>query len=164
AGGLLAWAFGPVWALPAFLLLAALGVLLAAIDIRHKLLPNRLVAPFLLGALLLLGLASLMTGAWDRMLGGVLGGAGLFAVYLALALIRPGGIGMGDVKLAAAVGLYAGYLGFGSWLFVLMGAFLLSAAAGIALLLTRRATRDSEIPFGPAMILASVLAPVLIYS
>ncbi|MCG2621617.1 A24 family peptidase [Arthrobacter sp. I2-34] len=164
AGGLLAWVAGPSWAIPAFLLLAVLGVLLAAIDARHKLLPNRLVAPFLLGALLLLAAACLITGDWDRLLGGILGGAGLFAVYLALALIRPGGIGMGDVKLAAVVGLYAGYLGFSSWLFVLMAAFLLSAVAGVTLLLARRATRNSEIPFGPAMILASLLAPALPYS
>ena len=37
----------------------------------------------------------------------------LFVVYLILAIISPNGIGMGDVKLAAPLGLYLGYLGWG---------------------------------------------------
>lgn len=159
--GLLAWIFGLALALPAFLYLAVLGVLLGAIDAKHKLLPNRLVLPFLLGGLGLLGVASLVTGAWLQLLGGVTGGVAMFSVYLIMALIKPGGIGMGDVKLAAVVGLYAGYLGLNAWLLVLVGAFLLNAVAIVVLMLGRVLNRKSEIPFGPSMIAATLLVPLV---
>ena len=67
----------------------------------------------------------------------------MFAVYLAMALIKPGGIGMGDVKLAAVVGLYAGYLGLNAWLLVLVGAFVLNALAIVVLMLARVLNRKS---------------------
>ncbi|WP_139005766.1 prepilin peptidase [Arthrobacter crystallopoietes] len=160
-GGLTGWIFGVAPVLPAFLYLAVLGVLLGAIDVRHKLLPNRLVLPFLLGALGLLGIASFISGAWLQLLGGVAGGTAMFGFYLVMALIKPGGIGMGDVKLAAVVGLYAGYLGLNAWLLVLVGAFLLNAVAIVVLMLARVLDRKSEIPFGPSMIAATLLVPLV---
>ena len=147
--------------LPAFCYLAVMGALLGAIDARHKLLPNRLVLPFLVGALVLLGLATVVSGAWLQLLGGLLGGAVLFALYLAMALVKPGGIGLGDVKLAAVVGLYTGYLGLNAWLLVLLGAFLLNAVAILVLMLAKVLNRNSDIPFGPAMIAATLLAPLV---
>ncbi|WP_336712324.1 prepilin peptidase [Arthrobacter sp. USHLN218] len=159
--GLMAWFFGASAVLPAFCYLAVMGVLLGAIDARHKLLPNRLVLPFLVGALVLLGSAAAVSGAWLQLLGGLLGGAALFALYLVMALIKPGGIGLGDVKLTAVVGLYAGYLGLDAWLLVLVGAFLLNAVAIVVLMLARVLNRNSDIPFGPAMIAATLLAPML---
>jgi leader peptidase (prepilin peptidase)/N-methyltransferase len=159
--GLLATIFDADPLLPAFLYLAMMGVLLGAIDARHKLLPNRLVLPFLLGALGLLGIANLISGAWLQLLGGLAGGAAMFAVYLIMALIKPGGIGMGDVKLAAVVGLYAGYLGLKAWLLVLVGAFVLNAVAIVVLMLARVLNRKSEIPFGPSMIAATLLVPLV---
>jgi leader peptidase (prepilin peptidase)/N-methyltransferase len=159
--GLLATIFEVDPLLPAFLYLAMMGVLLGAIDARHKLLPNRLVLPFLLGALGLLGIANLISGAWLQLLGGLAGGAAMFAVYLIMALIKPGGIGMGDVKLAAVVGLYAGYLGLKAWLLVLVGAFVLNAVAIVVLMLARVLNRKSEIPFGPSMIAATLLVPLV---
>lgn len=159
--GLMAWFCGADVILPAFAYLSIMGVLLGAIDVRHKLLPNRLVLPFLIGALLLLGFASVLSGEWLRLLAGLLGGAVMFLVYLTMALMKPGGIGMGDVKLAAVVGLYAGYLGLQAWLMVLLGAFLLNAVAIVVLMLARKLTRESDIPFGPAMIAAALLAPLV---
>ncbi|TJY71515.1 prepilin peptidase [Arthrobacter sp. CAU 1506] len=161
AGALLGWAFGGSWALPAYLLLAVAGALLAAIDIRHHLLPNRLIGPFLAGAVVLLLLATLATGSWTRLFLGLAGGLSLFAIYLVLALIKPGGIGMGDVKLAGVIGLYAGYLGISAWAYVLLGAFLLNVFAAIVLLLLRKISLRSETAFGPSMVAAAVLAPLL---
>lgn len=158
--GLMAGFIGASAVLPAFCYLAVLGVLLGAIDARHKLLPNRLVLPFLVGAMVLLGLAAAVSGAWMQLLGGLLGGALLFVLYLVMALIKPGGIGLGDVKLAAVVGLYAGYLGLDAWLLVLLGAFLLNAAAIVVLMLAKVLNRNSDIPFGPAMIAATLFAPL----
>jgi leader peptidase (prepilin peptidase) / N-methyltransferase len=143
--------------LPAFALLAVLGMLLAAVDLRHKLLPNRMVLPFFGLALVLLVIAALAAPERQLLMAALLGSLAMFTFYLLAALAKPGGIGMGDVKLAAVVGLYAGYEGLTAWVAVLFGAFLLNAVAIILLMLARRLKRDSDIPFGPSMIAATLL-------
>ena len=148
---------GLSWELPAFLLLAVVGVLLAVVDLRHRLLPNRVVLPALPAGTALLLLPAVVDGAWDALLRAVLGAAALFAVYLALALVSPGGLGMGDVKLAALLGLYLGWLG---WAAVVLGAlagFVVQAAVALALLATRRIGLRGELPFGPAMLAGAAL-------
>ncbi|SNS09180.1 leader peptidase (prepilin peptidase) / N-methyltransferase [Geodermatophilus saharensis] len=162
--GLAALRFGPTAELPAWLWLATAGVLLAVVDLRERLLPNRVVLPALAGGVLLLSLAALTGGAGDALLRAVLAAAALFAVYLAMALVSPG-LGMGDVKLAALLGLYLGWLG---WPAVVLGAlagFVLQAVVALALLATRRIGLRGELPFGPAMLAGAALvaaAPVLL--
>ena len=80
-----------------------------------------------------------------------------------LALISPGGLGMGDVKLAGLLGLYLAYLGSRALLLGVAGGFVLAAVVGIELLATHRADRKTMVPFGPAMLLATLIA-VIIYS
>jgi leader peptidase (prepilin peptidase)/N-methyltransferase len=148
---------GLSWALPAFLLLAVAAVLLTGVDLQHRLLPNRVVLPALAGGAVLLLLPALADGAWDQLLRAALGAAALFAAYLALALVSPGGLGMGDVKLAALLGLYLGWLG---WAAVVLGAlagFVVQAAVALALLATRRIGLRGELPFGPAMLAGAAL-------
>ena len=149
--------FGPSWELPAFLLLAVAGVLLAVVDLQHRLLPNRVVLPSLAAGTALLLLPALADGAWDALLRAVLGAGALFAVYLALALVSPGGLGMGDVKLAAVLGLYLGWLG---WTAVVVGAlagFVVQALVALVLLASRRIGLRGELPFGPAMLAGAAL-------
>jgi leader peptidase (prepilin peptidase)/N-methyltransferase len=150
--------FGPVWELPAFLFLAAAGVLLAVIDLQHHLLPNRVVLPSIgVGAVLLVA-ASLAEREWDALVGAVLGSVVLFAVFLVLALISPSGLGWGDVKLAALLGLYLGWIG---WAAVIVGGaagFVLQALIALVLLAGRRIGLRGELPFGPAMLLGAAVA------
>ena len=80
------------------------------------------------------------------------GAAGLFAFYLILALVKPGGMGFGDVKLAAVLGLYLGFLGWGNLLVGAFAAFLFGGVFGLLLMLAHRAGRKTAIPFGPWMI------------
>jgi leader peptidase (prepilin peptidase)/N-methyltransferase len=156
--GLTAWRFGTAGELPAYLVLAAAGVLLAVVDLRHRLLPNRVVGPALVtGALLLTG-AAVVDGRWADLTRAVLGAVVLFAAFLVLALTSPRSLGMGDVKLAALLGLYLGWLG---WDAVLMGAaagFVVQAALALVLLASRRIDLRGELPFGPAMLAGAVLA------
>ncbi|GAB3350935.1 prepilin peptidase [Modestobacter lapidis] len=153
--------FGLTWQLPAFLVLAVVAVLLAVIDLRHQLLPNRILLPaFAGGAVLLLGAAA-ATGAWGELVRAVLGAVGLFAVFLALALVSPGGLGLGDVKLAGLLGLYLGWLGWGAVLAGGVAGFLVQAAVAVALLAVRRVRRDTELPFGPAMLVGAALVMAL---
>lgn len=150
--------FGLSWELPAFLFLAAAGVLLAVIDLQHHLLPNRVVVPSIgIGAVLLLA-AALAEREWDALLRAVVGAAVLFAVYLALALISPRGLGMGDVKLAAFVGLYLGWIGWGAVLVGAAAGFVIQALLAVVLLAGRRIGLRGELPFGPAMLLGTAVA------
>jgi leader peptidase (prepilin peptidase)/N-methyltransferase len=150
--------FGLSWELPAFLFLAAAGLLLAVIDLQHRLLPNRVVLPSLAIGLALLLIPAAMHDEWSALVRAVVAAAVLFAVFLVLALMSPGGLGMGDVKLAALLGLYLGWLG---WAPVVVGAvagFLVQAVLALALLATRRIGLRGELPFGPAMLVGAALA------
>jgi leader peptidase (prepilin peptidase)/N-methyltransferase len=64
---------------------------------------------------------------------------------------------MGDVKLAAVLGLYLGFLGWGNLLVGAFAAFVFGGVFGVVLMLIRRAGRKTAIPFGPWMILGAWL-------
>jgi len=155
---LTALVFGLSWELPAFLFLAAAGVLLAVIDLEHHLLPNRVVVPSLgIGAALLF-VAALPEADWGSLLRAGLGAVVLFAVYLVLALISPRGLGMGDVKLAGLIGLYLGWIGWNAVLAGAVAGFVIQALLALVLLAGRRIGLRGELPFGPAMLLGAGVA------
>jgi leader peptidase (prepilin peptidase)/N-methyltransferase len=143
--------------LVAFLYLAAISVALAMIDLDTHTLPNKILLPAYPVAAVLLTAAALVAGEPGRVLTALIGAAALFGLYLALALISPGGMGLGDVKLAGLLGLYLGYLGWGPLIVGAFGAFLLGGVFGLILLATHKAKRRSGIPFGPWMLLAAWL-------
>lgn len=150
--------FGPARELPAFLWLAGAGVLLAVIDLQHRLLPNRVVLPSIgIGAVLLL-LAAVSGQEWTALLRAALGAVVLFTVFLVLALISPSGLGMGDVKLAALLGLHLGWLGWGAVVLGAAAGFVVQAVLALVLLTGRRIGLRGELPFGPAMLLGAALA------
>lgn len=153
--------FGLSPVMPAYCFLAAVGVPLAFIDARQHRLPDVATLPAYPACLLLLGVAAPFvtggTGRFGHALIGMAAGAGFFALLL---LVSPAGIGLGDVKLAGPLGAYLGWLGATALVTGLMAAWLLAALTAITLLLTRRATRKTEIAFGPFLI-ASTLAVVL---
>ncbi|GEP28708.1 prepilin peptidase [Cryobacterium levicorallinum] len=146
--------------LVAFLYLAAVSVALAMIDLDTHTLPNKILLPVYPVGAVLLTAAALVSGEPGRLLSALIGAAALFGLYLALALISPGGMGLGDVKLAGVLGLYLGWLGWAPLIVGAFGAFLLGGLFGIGLLVSRKAGRRSSIPFGPWMLLAAWLGAV----
>ena len=152
---------GPVWELPAFLAVTGAGVLLTVIDARHRLLPNRVIAPAAGVTLALLTLAAAADGTWDLLVRAGLGAVVLFAGYLVMALISPRSLGMGDVKLAGLIGLPLGWLGWGAVLLGAAAGFVVQAALALALLASRRIGLRAELPFGPAMLVGAALAVAL---
>ena len=88
----------------------------------------------------------------------------LCAAYLLLAIVSPGagGLGLGDVKLAALLGLLLGWLSIPQVLYGPLAAFLLGGLLSVALLASRRATRKSYIAFGPHMLLGAALGFLLL--
>lgn len=149
---------GLSWQLPAYLFFAAVAVVLAVIDLRHHLLPNAVVLPSLGIGFLLLALAAVMEGAGGALVRAVLGGLALFALYLVLALVSPAGLGMGDVKLAAVLGLFLGYQGWGALFVGALLASVIGAASGLVVLATRRGGLRSDVPFGPSMLAGALIA------
>lgn len=140
--------------------LGVLGVALAAIDIAVQRLPDRLVLPAYPVLLILLTGPAMIEQSGAALIRSLLAGVALAAGYLGLALVRPGSLGGGDIKLAGLTGLAMGWLG---WHTVLVGsllAFALSAIASVALLATRRITLHSHLAFGPFLLAGALLAIV----
>jgi len=145
-------------ALPAFCYLAAVGVALAIIDIQHQRLPDALTLTSYPVALALLGLAAPAVADGGRhFVLALIGMAATGLFFLVPALIYPAGLGLGDVKLSGLIGLYLGWLGAEVLLAGVLAGYLLAAVTGIGLLVTRRATRKSHIPFGPFMLAGAFL-------
>jgi leader peptidase (prepilin peptidase)/N-methyltransferase len=141
--------------LPAHAAFAVLAAALTALDLRLRRLPDALTLPAFPVLLALLALP----GDGSALLRALLAALVLVAAYYALAFF--GGAGFGDVKAAGAVGLV---LGSTSWHAVLAGtlyASLLAAVLAVVLLASRKASRRTQIPFGPFMTVGALLALLL---
>ena len=146
-----------LWALAAYLLLTWLLLVVAVIDARTRRIPNRLTYPLTPALLVLIGVAALANAAPGMLLRALLGGLAAFAALLVIALISPGGLGMGDVKLAMALGIGLGYLSWGHVLIGVFGGFLLGGLSAILLLVTRLRSRKDLVPFGPYLAISTLL-------
>jgi leader peptidase (prepilin peptidase) / N-methyltransferase len=154
----LAAARGRVPDLPAYLLVGAVGVALAYVDLREHRLPDVLTAVALAGGAVFLGLAAVATGDWIGYGRAWLIAGVMFAAFLGLAMLRPADLGLGDVKLAGVLGLMLGWLGWGEAVLGAFLGFLFGGLTGVLLLLAGRAGRRTAIPFGPFMLLGALVA------
>lgn len=150
--------FGADPVLPAFLYLAAVGVALALIDVDVQRLPDAIVLPSYPVLLALLALAAVAGSDSGDLLRAVLGSAALYGFYFVLCLVHPAGMGFGDVKLAGVLGMALGWVGWAVWGLGLFAGFFLGGLWGIGLIVMRRGTRKSKVPFGPFMLLGALLA------
>jgi len=123
----------------------AVLIAVAAIDLEHQIIPNRIVAPAAV-----YGLAASLVIRTDAVPELLAAAAAAFALLLLAALAYPAGMGMGDVKLAGLMGLYLG-LSVAPALFT---AFIAGSVVGVALLARSPAgNRRRGIPFGPFLAL-----------
>jgi leader peptidase (prepilin peptidase)/N-methyltransferase len=148
-------ALGRTVLLGALLFLMAVSVALSLIDLDTHRLPNAIVYPAGVVLLLLLSVVSAVSGDWGALLRGLLGAVVLGGAYLILALAVPGGMGLGDVKLAVVLGLVLAYLGWGPLAVGAFGGFLVGGTVAIALVLAGRARMGSGVPFGPSMLVGA---------
>lgn len=155
---LVAWRIGATWTLPAYVYLSTVGIALAFIDLDVRRLPNALTLPSYAVGAVLLTVAALAAGEPGYLARAAIGMAALYALYFLLMIAKPGGMGFGDVKLAGVLGLFLGYLGWGSLIVGVFLGFLLGGLGGIALMLTGQAGRKSKIPFGPYMVAGALVA------
>lgn len=161
AFGLLAWALGPVPELAGYLIIAAFGLPLAAIDLACLRLPD----PFVLGALLLGGgwltLLAATDGDWSTLGRAALAALVSVVAYVVLGFLPGANLGFGDVKLAGVLGFALGWLSWPAALLGLVVPHLVNGPVAVVLLATGRADRRSDLPLGPALLVGAVLAVVL---
>jgi leader peptidase (prepilin peptidase) / N-methyltransferase len=122
---------------------------LAAIDLRARVLPNRIVGPTLLAVL-----AWQLVFFTDRVPECLLAAMGAGAFLLLPSLVQPGAVGMGDVKLAALLGLAFGADVVAA---LLIGFIAAAPVAGAILLLGGADARRAVLPFGPFLALGAAV-------
>jgi leader peptidase (prepilin peptidase) / N-methyltransferase len=150
-----------VWELAALAWLVLLAVPLAFIDVAVRRLADPLTVAAFAGTLGLLTVAA-FTGHQPGHLGrAAIGAVALAGFYLVLSAIRPAGLGLGDAKLAASVGAVLGWISWQTLLSGTLAAFVLAGVYGGVLLALHRATRTSQLPLGPFIILGTLAAIAL---
>jgi leader peptidase (prepilin peptidase)/N-methyltransferase len=148
--------------LPAFAGLSVLGSFIAAGDLVTRRIPNRANVAALASAPPLLTVATVAgpAGAGSLVRAG-LGALVAFALYFALWLAAPSGMGMGDVKFSPYVGAYLTFFGWGVLGRGLVYGFLIQGLIVAVGLATRRLQPKSHLAHGPAMWLGVVVALLL---
>jgi leader peptidase (prepilin peptidase)/N-methyltransferase len=153
---LLYWHYGLSAELGVMAFYACLFTIIFVIDLEHGLILNKVVYPAMVVAFLLALLPRpwltqwLVTGVANAALGGAVG----FVILFLIAIVSRGGMGWGDVKLAALIGLATGFpLVFFS---LIMGA-ILGGIVAVALMIAKKKTRRETIPFGPFLAVAAMI-------
>lgn len=137
-----------------FATLTAILIVITMVDIDHHLIPdgfNLTVAA--VGVLYLLGVRVHQVG-FSALLDGAISSALGAGLFLLISVISKGGMGGGDIKLVAALGLWFGWK---ELLLLLFIAFVVGAFLSVLLLLLRRKGRKDGIPFGPFLAFAAYL-------
>ena len=137
----------------AFVAVFFVGVLVvvSVVDVRRRIIPNRIVLP---AAAIVLAARTVVhpSVVW------LAAGAGAAAFLLAAAIARPGGMGMGDVKLALLLGVAVGR----TVPIALMVALVAAAVPSVALLVRHGARgRTMGIPFAPFLAVGGVVALIV---
>ena len=153
---LLCWHYGLSPELGVMIFYACLFIIIFVIDLEQGLILNKVIYPTMVVALLL----ALYPWPWFnesmgmRVAYSALGGGIGFVIFLLIALISRGGMGWGDVKLAALIGLATGFPQV--ILAVIMGA-ILGGIVAVALMIAGKRKRREAIPFGPFLAVAAMV-------
>jgi leader peptidase (prepilin peptidase) / N-methyltransferase len=166
-GGLFAGIAWVWWGSPAllltFLTFTWSMIVATAIDLEHRIIPNRLTyrLPFVLLVPLTFHALGLEDG-WPDLRRGLVAAVaiplGMFLLSELFRLLRGQvGMGMGDVKLAASIGLVVGYLGGFQLVAFAYGTIISAVVVAFSLMALRRAKLASRIPFGPYLAAGALL-------
>ncbi len=151
AFALCVWVTGVSPELPLLLSVVFFTVVLSAIDLEVRRLPNTLTAAFALATLVCIALASWLHGDTGALLRASIGALGLGAFYLMAWLVIPKGMGLGDVKLAPSLGAVLAWFGWPQFFVGAIAAFFWGSIVGLVVMATTRRRHGVAIPFGPWM-------------
>jgi len=155
--GLAYWQYGLSIELPVALFYISIFMVLLVIDLEHGLILNRIVYPALAVALLLsvfftifLPQVAIVPNIAQAAIGGGIG----FVIFFLIVIVSRGGMGLGDVKLAALIGLAAG---FPLVVVALIMGMILGGLAAVILLGFKIKKRKEAMPFGPFLAVAAIV-------
>ena len=154
---------GLSWELPAYLAFLLLSAALLVTDLEQFRIVDRLNIVGSVVLVVLLAGAALVEGNPGGLWRG-LGGAGAYFVGTSLLfiLVRGRGFGPGDVKLSPQLGLFTAYLGWSVLGWAAFATAVIGGVIALLLVLTGRASRKTELPYGPPMIIGAWTAIVLV--
>lgn len=150
--------FGADWALPAYLVLTASLLAIAVIDLKLYIVPNRIVYPTLAVSIPLLVGAALLQHHPAAIRSAAIGSLAAWFFLLVVHLIQPRGMGFGDVRLAAILGLFLGWLNLRLVLWGMLAGFMLGAVIGLGLIAFGGRGRKEAVPFAPFLAAGTLLA------
>lgn len=154
--GFLYWRYGLSAELGIMAFYACLLIIVFVIDLEHGLILNKVIYPAMIVSLLLALLPQphltlmIKHGIASAALGGAIG----FAIFLLIAVVSRGGMGWGDVKLAALIGLATG---FPFVVVAIIMAAILGGIVAVVLVTIKKKKRRETIPFGPFLALATMI-------
>jgi len=140
-----------------FGVLVGAGMWLSLIDIDTHLLPRRIVYRTIAVALPLLVLAAFFDNT-GSVVGMFIGGVVMWFMLRLLEVLSRGDLGGGDVGLGGLLGLYLGWLSYEAVLVALFASFLVGGLFAVALLISRKANRNTHFAFGPFLIVGTLIA------
>lgn len=152
---LTAMVLGPVPELLVGLTLVSILIAIVQTDLRHLLIPNKIVF-FGMGAGLLLRIFIHESPLWQYVVAFLIGGGVLYLIaFLGELLLKKESMGGGDIKLLAMLGLYIGVKGV--LLTIFLGS-LIGLVASLILMAAGLIKREQAVPFGPYLALGAYAA------
>jgi leader peptidase (prepilin peptidase)/N-methyltransferase len=158
-GALVGGAIDLTWPLLFLVPLVPVGMALALVDWRTRLLPTRIIAPTYLALVPLVAIAGLASGEPRLLLRATIGWAVMGGIYVLLWLVYPAGMGYGDVRLSGILGIVLGYLGWGPLALGGWSGFLLGGVGGVVLVALKVIDKKHN-PFGPWMLIGALVGIV----
>ncbi len=158
-GVMVGGAVGLEWAWLFLVPLVPVGVVLALIDWRTRLLPTRIIVPTYLVLIPLVVIAALASGEPRLLQRAAIGWAVMGGIYVLLWVIYPAGMGYGDVRLSGILGIVLGYLGWGQLALGGWAGFLLGGVGGVVLVALKLIDKRNN-PFGPWMLIGALVGIV----
>jgi len=146
--------FGPE--LSFLLYLAVVGVALALVDWRTRLLPTKVLAPSYLVVVVFAAVSSLLADDWTALVTAAWGWLIAGGTFFVLWFIYPRGMGYGDVRLSGILGIALGWLGWGQLLTGIYAGFLIGGVGGLLLSKLKIVDRKAY-PFGPFMLVGALV-------
>lgn len=141
-----------------FLLSTFFLIIIFVYDLKHYIIPDKVIYPAIVVAIVWLGLNSIFFNSHPKfyLLNSIFSALGAALFFWAIVLVSKGKwMGLGDIKLAFLMGLF---LGFPKILVALFGAFLIGAIIGLGLVATKKKTLESEVPFAPFLVAGTFIA------
>jgi leader peptidase (prepilin peptidase)/N-methyltransferase len=154
--GAAAWHFGSDAIVAPFCVFFAMLVVVSTTDLSHNLVPRRILHAALALIVPLLVLTSAVDHRWHSLVGAAVSGAVAFGLFYAVWWFFPRGMGFGDVRLAAVIGVTVGYLSLLHAYVAFLAGFVTGMLFGLAALAATSSGRKTRIPFAPSLAVGAV--------